>query len=81
MFFGIISDTHGFFDSALPELFAGVDEILHAGDIGKGMVLEKLGAIAPVVAIRGNIDEKLPTRSLPDKLEIEREGGPIFLTH
>jgi putative phosphoesterase len=81
MLLGLISDTHGFFDPALPALFAGVEEILHAGDIGKGAVLERLGALAPVSAIRGNIDEKLPTRALPVELALERQGAKIFITH
>ena len=54
--FGIISDTHGFFHPGLREAFAGVDYIIHAGDIGYGDVLGPLGLIAPVVAVRGNID-------------------------
>ena len=53
---GILSDTHGFFHPALREVFAGVDYIVHAGDIGLMPVLRQLEAIAPVVAVRGNID-------------------------
>lgn len=53
---GILSDTHGFFHPGLKEAFCGVDYILHAGDVGARSVLESLSAIAPVVAVRGNID-------------------------
>ncbi|MGH9469741.1 MAG: metallophosphoesterase family protein [Terriglobia bacterium] len=63
MKFGLISDTHGYFDPRLPELFYGVDKILHAGDVGSREVLEGLGAIAPVAAVKGNIDS--PELNLP----------------
>ena len=53
---GILSDTHGFFHPALAEVFAGVDVIFHAGDIGTSDVLTRLQSIAPTVAVRGNID-------------------------
>jgi len=54
---GVISDTHGFFDPKIPGLFAGVDHILHAGDIGPESVLAALRKIAPVTAVGGNTDE------------------------
>jgi len=53
---GILSDTHSFLHPALETLFAGVDGILHAGDIGTTHVLTRLQAIAPTIAVRGNID-------------------------
>lgn len=53
---GIIADTHGVFDPAIPALFAGVDRIIHAGDIGKLDIIERLEAIAPVIAVEGNND-------------------------
>lgn len=53
---GIISDTHGFFHPALAEVFAGVDYILHAGDVGRATVIRDLDLIAPTIAVRGNID-------------------------
>ena len=53
---GIISDTHGHLRPEVAEAFAGVDLIIHAGDIGKNEVLEALRAIAPVHAVRGNMD-------------------------
>lgn len=59
---GLISDTHGFLDPKVAEHFAGVDHILHAGDIGwAGLVLE-LEQIAPVTAVTGNTDSDLPFR-------------------
>ncbi len=53
---GVVSDTHGYFDPQLPTFLKGVDEILHAGDVGSMVVLDQLQAIAPVQAVRGNID-------------------------
>jgi putative phosphoesterase len=53
---GVVSDTHGYFDPQLPSLLQGADEILHAGDVGSQPVLDQLRAIAPVQAVRGNVD-------------------------
>ena len=53
---GIISDTHGVLRPEVPKAFNGVDIIIHAGDIGKSKVLEHLQLIAPVHAVRGNMD-------------------------
>ncbi|HKV37589.1 MAG TPA: metallophosphoesterase family protein [Blastocatellia bacterium] len=53
---GVVSDTHGRFDSRLESLFEGVDLILHAGDIGKVDVIQALERIAPVLAVEGNND-------------------------
>jgi putative phosphoesterase len=53
---GVISDTHGYLRPEVAEAFAGVDLIIHAGDIGNHEVLEALRAIAPVHAVRGNMD-------------------------
>lgn len=54
---GIISDTHNFLDSRIPTFFAGVEHILHAGDIGLPRVLLELEQIAPVTAVSGNTDD------------------------
>jgi uncharacterized protein len=53
---GVISDTHGLLRSEAIELLQGVDIIIHAGDIGRPEVLETLQTIAPVAAVRGNMD-------------------------
>ena len=53
---GVVSDTHGFFDPRLVEVLAGVELILHAGDVGKQEVLDELEKVAPVRAVRGNVD-------------------------
>jgi len=54
---GVISDTHDFLDPRIPELFEGVDHILHGGDIGMPWLILDLKAIAPVTAVSGNTDE------------------------
>jgi putative phosphoesterase len=53
---GVISDTHGFLDPQVKKLFAGVEYIFHAGDIGHDPLIWELEAVAPVTAVRGNND-------------------------
>ena len=55
---GLIADTHGLMRPEIGRVFAGVDLIVHAGDVGGPHVLEALGAIAPVEAVYGNVDDK-----------------------
>ena len=75
---GLISDTHGFWDPRIPALFAGVEHILHAGDIGSGAVLVELERIAPVTAVMGNCDgPPLDAR----ETEVVDLGGHRFLVH
>lgn len=62
---GVISDTHGRIPSGVPKAFEGVDLIIHAGDIGDEKVLDKLSKIAPVVAVRGNMDSGRWANKLP----------------
>jgi len=61
---GVISDTHGYLDPSVLKELAGVDHIIHAGDVMDGKILEALAAIAPVTAVAGNMDDgklgKLP---------------------
>jgi putative phosphoesterase len=54
--FGVISDTHGHIPQRALQAFAGVDAILHAGDIGSQRILQQLATVAPVLAVRGNMD-------------------------
>jgi uncharacterized protein len=70
---GIVSDTHGYFDPRLPEVLKGAKMILHAGDVGSVDVLDDLRAIAPVHAVRGNVDGA--ELSLPLSMEIPL--GPV----
>ena len=75
---GVISDTHGLFDESIPAIFSGVDAIIHAGDIGKLDVIERLDAIAPVFAVRGNNDASL---TLPDERVEELAGRRVLIRH
>jgi putative phosphoesterase len=79
---GLISDTHGLLRREVAAALAGVDRILHAGDVGRPEVLEALQAIAPVTAVRGNVDtgpwaEKLPT----DAVTWIDDGFNIYVIH
>ena len=74
---GVISDTHDFFDPKIPELFAGVNHILHAGDIGTAWITFQLEQIAPVTAVLGNNDAGLPFK----ETEIVELAGRKFLIH
>jgi len=61
---GVISDTHGFLDPKIGELFQGVDHILHAGDIGYASIILELEYLAPVTAVLGNNDLGLHYREI-----------------
>lgn len=74
---GLISDTHGYFDPRVSELFAGVEHILHAGDIGSPRVIQELEAIAPVTAVLGNNDFDPTWR----ETEVVTLWGRKFLVH
>jgi putative phosphoesterase len=78
---GIISDTHGLLRQEAIDALAGVDHIIHAGDIGNAEILEKLSEIAPVTAVRGNNDHAQWAAGLPDTQLISIAGQTIFLIH
>jgi putative phosphoesterase len=63
---GVVSDTHGLFRPEVAAALAGVERILHLGDVGKLSVLQELEEIAPVTAIRGNVDREGPCNDLPE---------------
>jgi putative phosphoesterase len=76
---GLISDTHGLVRASVFDALAGVELILHAGDVGEG-VLEELEAIAPVRAVFGNTDPPGDPR-LAESLELEIDGVRIHVSH
>jgi putative phosphoesterase len=80
-FVGVISDTHGLVRPEAIAALQGADLILHAGDIGKPGVLEALTEIAPVVAIRGNIDQAQWAETLPDRQTVTIESTSVYLIH
>jgi putative phosphoesterase len=75
---GILSDTHGYLDPKIPELFKGVDHILHAGDIGLPWLILELEEIAPVTAVSGNNDTGL---SYKETELVQIDGRKFLLQH
>jgi putative phosphoesterase len=78
---GVISDTHGLLRPEALTALAGVEHILHAGDVGNIDILATLKEIAPVTAIRGNIDIAGPCAELPATEIIELAGCLIYMVH
>ena len=76
---GVISDTHGLVRPEAKEVLKECDAIVHAGDIGKPEVLDELRLIAPLTAIRGNIDEW--AHDMPDVEVLETEGRFLYILH
>ena len=74
---GVISDTHGLLRPEALAALAGVDVIVHAGDIGSAAVLDALRAIAPVIAVRGNNDRGAWAASIPET--VTTDVGPVRL--
>ena len=78
---GVVSDTHGLLRPEVAPALAGVERILHLGDVGKASVLKKLGKIAPVTAVRGNVDREGPCSELPET-EVTLIGGRyVYMLH
>ena len=78
---GLISDTHGLLRPEALQALAGVEEIIHAGDIGTPEVMERLRAVAPVQAVRGNNDQGPWAEKLPLRLFLTRGGIRIHVLH
>jgi uncharacterized protein len=81
MLIGVISDTHGLLRPEALTALAGVEHILHAGDVGDIGILEALRGIAPVTAIRGNIDTEGACAELPATEMVEVGGKTFYLVH
>ena len=80
-FIGVISDTHGLLRPEAAHAIRGVEKILHAGDIGKPEVLTGLASIAPVTAVRGNIDSGDWAAAIPETEQIDIGGVHIYMLH
>lgn len=78
---GVISDTHGLLRSEAVAALARVDLILHAGDVGDPTVLDGLRAVAPVTAVRGNVDRGAWATDLPETQVVTVEGVTIYMLH
>ncbi|KJR97914.1 MAG: phosphodiesterase [Desulfobulbaceae bacterium BRH_c16a] len=78
---GVISDTHGLVRKEALQALKGSTLIIHAGDIGSPQVLESLRSIAPVVAVRGNIDKGQWAQALPKWEVVEIAGISLYVIH
>lgn len=78
---GVISDTHGLLRPEVLSALQGCDHILHAGDVGEAEILARLESIAPVTAVRGNIDRRGPCSELPLTQTIELGSQNFHILH
>ncbi|MBI5533317.1 MAG: metallophosphoesterase family protein [Deltaproteobacteria bacterium] len=78
---GVVADTHGWMHPEVSDALRGVDLIVHVGDIGDPGILEELRRIAPVQAVRGNMDSEPWACTLPDEVEIEAGTARILMVH
>ena len=81
MIIGVISDTHGLLRPEAVEALRGSEHIVHAGDIGSPEIIPALEKIAPVTAIRGNIDREPWTKKFPATEVVELAGLHIYIIH
>ena len=81
MTLGIISDTHGLLRPEVFQAFAGVDHVLHAGDVGSAEILTELEALAPVTAVWGNTDGWEVRDRVPEVARVELGGVRIAVVH
>lgn len=78
---GVISDTHGLLRPEAVAALQGSDYIIHAGDVGDPGILKQLSAIAPVTAVRGNVDREKWARELPETNVLEVGSTAIYVLH
>jgi len=78
---GIISDTHGLLRPEAARALSGVDLIVHAGDVGSPEVLTKLKALAPVFAVRGNVDTESWAKELPTTVIVDAGSASLYVLH
>ena len=81
MIIGAISDTHGLLRPEALAALRGSDYIIHAGDIGDPGILDALSKIAPVTAVRGNVDRNAWARKVPETNVLEVDGLSIYVLH
>lgn len=77
----VISDTHGLLRPEVLPRLEGVEAILHLGDVGDPKILDTFRDLAPVTAIRGNVDTKGPCSRLPETEVVLFDGAYIYLLH
>ncbi|MGA7169088.1 MAG: metallophosphoesterase family protein, partial [Candidatus Sulfotelmatobacter sp.] len=76
-----MSDTHGLLRPEAVEALRGSHRIIHAGDIGAPEIIAQLAKIAPVTAVRGNIDKDAWARNLPETDVLELDGITVYVLH
>lgn len=81
MLIGVISDTHGLLRPEALSALQRSDHIIHAGDIGDPEILDRLSAIAPVTAVRGNVDREAWAKKIPETDVLECEGVSLYVLH
>lgn len=81
MIVGVISDTHGLLRPEAVEALRGSEHIIHAGDMGAPEIIGELKKIAPVTAIRGNVDVQTWAREFPETEVVELGGKSIYVIH
>jgi putative phosphoesterase len=78
---GVVSDTHGLLRPEALQALRGSEHIIHAGDVGAPEILDQLATIAPVTAIRGNVDNAAWARKLSETEVVELAGISIYVLH
>ncbi len=78
---GVISDTHGLLRPDALAALRGSDLIIHAGDVGERSILDVLRQVAPVFAVRGNIDKQKWARTLPETEVVDCRGRLLYVLH
>jgi len=78
---GVISDTHGLLRPEAIAALRGSELIIHAGDVGDPEILNRLKEIAPVTAVRGNVDTAAWARALPETAVLEAAGNQVYILH
>jgi uncharacterized protein len=78
---GLISDTHGLLRPQALRALKGSDLIIHAGDVGDAEILNALKTLAPVFAVRGNVDTEPWAQALPETEVIETDSAMIYVLH
>lgn len=78
---GVVSDTHGLLRPEVAPALAGVERILHLGDVGKASILDELAKIAPVTAVRGNVDREGRCGELPETDVVLIADHYVYMLH
>lgn len=81
MIVGVLSDTHGLLRPEVLPLLEGSEHILHLGDVGDPAILDRLGEVAPVTAVRGNVDRGPGLSTLPLTTVASLGGADLYLIH